>query len=213
MPSPPRSRRTWRRRAWPARRCELDAAAQGLDLIRLAAALLERDAAQMRFGESSPDEEQAVTGEQRDVGVADRGRGRARVIDVVDRAVVLVHQRDRAAAEARRLVEARRDPSGVRPQRREVRMVVHRDVHVVTQLVHFEVQLHAGWVGPPTFEQRAVDVDAHDVVGSELVPQEEPRVAEQRAVGLFDGDVPGEMVVVALAEQRARRAARARARA
>ena len=128
-PSPPRSRRTWPCRAssstsgassMPPPRC--------LDLIRLAAPLLERDAAQMRLGDVGARDEQAVAGKQRDVGVADGFRRDARLVGVGDGAVVLVDELDLAAAEPGRLIEARRDAPGVGPQRREAGMVVHGDV-------------------------------------------------------------------------------------
>ena len=43
--------------------------------------------------------------------------------------------------------------------------------------------------------------DAQDVLGPDLRPGEEPRVAQQRAVAEVGGDVAGEVVVVPLAPQ------------
>ncbi len=77
-------------------------------------------------------------------------------------------------------------------------MTVHRDDDVVTLPVQLEVQGNAEWNRPPAGEKSAVDVDDEDVLGPDLLPQEQPRRAQQRSVGLPDGDVPGEMVVVAL---------------
>ena len=51
---------------------------------------------------------------------------------------------------------------------------------------------------PLPLEDVAVEIDAQDVLGPELLPQQQPRIAEQRAVGLAVGDVPGQVVVVAL---------------
>ena len=58
--------------------------------------------------------------------------------------------------------------------------------------------------GPVALEHVALEVDADDVVGAELLPREEPRVAQQRAVTLVHRDVAGEVVVVALVPQRTR---------
>ena len=55
---------------------------------------------------------------------------------------------------------------------------------------------------PTAFEAVAVEVDDQEVVGPELLPQQEPGVAEQGAVGLPVGDVAGQVVVVPLVPQR-----------
>src|SRR5262249_25647998 len=57
---------------------------------------------------------------------------------------------------------------------------------------------------PVALDHAPVEVDPDDVARTDLVPGEQPRVAEQRAVAEVDRDVSGEVVVVALAPQRAR---------
>ena len=69
-------------------------------------------------------------------------------------------------------------------------------------LVQLEVQRDAERCGPVALDHVALEVDADDVVGAELLPGEEPRVAQQRAVALVHGDVAGEVVVVALVPER-----------
>ena len=70
-------------------------------------------------------------------------------------------------------------------------------------LVQLEVERDAERRGPVALDHVALEVDADDVVGAELLPGEEPRVAQERAVALVHGDVTGEVVVVALVPERA----------
>ena len=63
------------------------------------------------------------------------------------------------------------------------------------------------WSGIPSgtgqspLEHGAVEVDDQDVLGPDLLPEQEPRIAEQGPVGLAVGDVAGQMVVVPLAPE------------
>jgi hypothetical protein len=92
----------------------------------------------------------------------------------------------------------------VPPHRAVERVVVHRDLDVVARLVQLEVERDAERHRPVAFEEVAVEVDADDVARADLVPREQPRVAQQRAVAQVVRDVPGEVVVVALPPQGAR---------
>ena len=83
-------------------------------------------------------------------------------------------------------------------------MAVHRDLHARARLVQLEVQRDTERRGPVALDDAAVEIDADHVARSDLVPREQPRVAEQCPVTEVDRDVPGEVVVVALAPQRAR---------
>src|SRR4051794_33288060 len=56
---------------------------------------------------------------------------------------------------------------------------------------------------PVALEHVAVYVNTDDVVGPKLLPQQQPWVAQERAVVLLVRDVPGQVIVVALAPQRA----------
>jgi len=87
---------------------------------------------------------------------------------------------------------------------RDVRMEAFATLPARPRLVQLEVQRDAERRGPVALEDVAVEVDADDVLRTELLPREEPRVAEQRAVALVHRDVAGEVVVVALVPERTR---------
>jgi len=145
-----------------------------------------------------------VVREQREVGVAhllDRLRRRVRVADV---AFVLVDEDELAAASRRGLVVDRRHALHVGPHRAPARVVVERPPDPGPGLVQLQVQRDAERCRPVALEHVALEVDANHVVGAELLPREEPRVAQEGAVALVDGDVAGEVVVVPLVPQCAR---------
>ena len=69
--------------------------------------------------------------------------------------------------------------------------------------VQLEMERDAERDRPAAVQDLPVGVDDQHVLGTDLLPQQEPRVAQERPVGLPVGDVPGEVVVVPLAPQRA----------
>ena len=82
-------------------------------------------------------------------------------------------------------------------------MIVHCNHDVEPGTVERKVQLHTRRGGPLPLQNVAVDVDADHVFEAELVPQKEPGIRQERAVFEPVRDVPGEMIVVAFAPQRA----------
>ncbi len=69
--------------------------------------------------------------------------------------------------------------------------------------VEREVKWDPEWHGPVPLDHAALEIDAQQLRGSQLGPGQEPRVAQQGAVAQVDGDVSRQVVVVALAPQRA----------
>src|SRR5580704_9592980 len=122
---------------------------------------------------------------------------------VVDWPPVLVNKRQRAAPKGRALIEDRRNLPQVGPHRAEEWVVVHRPADVGSGLVQLEVEWDAERDGPVSFDDASVQVDAYYLRRPEFGPCEQPRVAQQGAVSHIDGDMPGQMVVVALPPQRA----------
>ena len=164
-------------------------------------ALLDGHRALVHFADAVAEHEHAVACEQRDVGGSHLGDREVGVVGVVDATVVLVDHRDLAATQRRALVVAAGDPTQVRVHRGPVRVVVHREHDVGAGPVEREVELHAGGGRPLALQHVAVDVDADHVFGPELVPEQEPRVGQERAVFEAVRDVAAEVVVVALAPQ------------
>ncbi|MNC59684.1 hypothetical protein D3C75_1095120 [compost metagenome] len=80
-------------------------------------------------------------------------------------------------------------------------MVVDHHVGVGAQLVQLQVQAEGGGDVPVAVEDLAVAVEGEDVAGAQLVPGQLPGVGEYRAVALAHGDVPGDVVVPALATE------------
>ncbi len=167
------------------------------------AALLEGHGALVHRPGRAAQHEHAVPCQQRHRGVAHLLHRTPGAAGVVDRTLVLVDQREGAATQRRALVQDRRHLRNVGPDGAEERVVVHRPCHVVAHLVQLEVERDAERDRPVTFDHAAVEVDAQHLGGPQLAPRQEPRVAQQRAVAQVDGDVAGQVVVVALAPQRA----------
>ena len=134
------------------------------------AALLDRHRALVDLPHAVAEHEEPVAREERDIGVAHGLHRDGRVVDVVDAAGVLVDQHELAATERGALVVAARDPAQVRVDGRPVRMVVHRETDAGAQPVQREVEGDTRCRGPVAVEHVAVEVDADDVVGAELVP-------------------------------------------
>ena len=126
---------------------------------------------------------------------------RRRGVDGVEGSVVLVDHDGLAPAEGGALVEASGHAPEIGPDGAEPWMAVDGHHDVVPLSVELQVDGDARWDRPPTGQDVAVQVDLEDVVGPEFVPQEEPRVAQEGAVRLPVGDVPGQVVVVALPPQ------------
>ena len=89
------------------------------------AALLQRHRPLVHGAGRAAEHEDAVPGQQRHGRVAHLLHRRPRARGVVDRALVLVDDDQRAAPERGALVEDRRQLAQVRPHRAEERMVVH----------------------------------------------------------------------------------------
>ena len=102
---------------------------------------------------------------------------------------------------AERLVEDRGHLGQVGPDRAEPGMAVGRPADVGSTPVQFQMERDAERDGPLALDDLALQGDAQHVLGPDLRPGEEPRVAQQRAVAEVGGDVAGEVVVVALAPQ------------
>ena len=152
-----------------------------------------------------PEDEHAVVGEQRQVGVAHGAAGVAgggrRLLTA---AAVLVDQtvarRRRGPSSGRRRAGSGPCSAQTVPQRGWLCMATSTSSRsLCSSRCSGMPERHR----PVALEHVAVEVDADDVLGPQLVPRQEPRVAEQRAVALVDRDVAGEVVVVALAPQRA----------
>ena len=79
-----------------------------------------------------------------------------------------------------------------------------RDDHVAAPAMEREMEGDPERDRPVPFDQGAVEVDHQHVLGPDLLPEEEPGVAEQGVVGLAVGDVPGQVVVVPLPPEGAR---------
>ncbi len=151
-----------------------------------------------------PSDEDAVSGQQRHGRVAHRLHRRAGARRVVHGAFVLVDQHQPAAAQRGALVEDRGHLAQVCPDGPEERVVVHGPAHVLTRPVQLEVERNAERHRPVPFDDTAVQIDAQHLGGSKLGPGQQPRVAQERAVAQVHGDVPGQVVVVALAPECAR---------
>ncbi len=151
--------------------------------------------------DASGGNEDSVIGQQRHVCRSHRGDRPGRAVPAVDRPVVLVDHAQLAPAQGRALVIATGDPSEVGPDRGEPGVAVHGHHHAASLPVELEMEWNAQRNRPVALQQPPLDVDDQDVLGTELVPEQEPRVAQERPVRLTVGDVPGQMVVVALAPQ------------
>ena len=89
----------------------------------------------------------------------------------------------------------------VGPHRAPPGVVVDGHLHLGPGPVQLEVQGDAERDRPVALDDVALEVDPDHVFGPELVPGQQPGVAEQGAVALVDRDVAGQVVVVALPPQ------------
>ena len=121
---------------------------------------------------------------------------------VVDRALVLVDQRPACRRRAR---SSGRGSGAASP--RSAHTVPKSGWLCTAQPTSSRSLCSSRWSGIPSgtgqspSTTRPVEVDAQHLGRAQLGPGQQPRVAQQRAVAQVDGDVPGQVVVVALPPQ------------
>src|SRR5690606_2571605 len=68
-------------------------------------------------------------------------------------------------------------------------------------VVQGEMQWNTQRYRPLPFEQSPVQADPEYIAGAELLPGQQPRIAQQRAVTHIAGDMAGQVVAISLAPQ------------
>src|ERR1700722_11238671 len=183
------------------RRRQLDPTVGRRHVPGVPATLLEGHRTLVRGPDVGSDDEDPMVGQDADVRSVQSLDGRSCRVRIVDRSFVLVHQSDGAPAQARALVEDPGDAVQVGPDGAKTGVVVDGHPDVRTGPMEFEMQLCAGRHRPVAFHHPTLEVDADDVGGPELGPGQEPRVAQEGSVAEPDGDVPGQVIVIAFAPQ------------
>ena len=139
--------------------------------------------------------------EEREVRRAHAGHGLFRGQHVVHAAVVLVNEDQLAAAEARTLIHGGRDHLHIGQHRPVERVVVNGPADTRPSGVQREVKGNPERSRPVAFDHVAFQVDADHLVRTELVPRDEPRIAQEGPVADVARDVTGQVVVVTLAPE------------
>jgi len=146
-----------------------------------------------------------MTGKKGEICVSHRNHGIARSTCVVDATAILIdHDQVAATSKARTLVVNRRGLAHIGPDGSVERMTMHRYAHIFSKFVEFEMQWNAQRRGPIALDNVPVEIDPDELRGSEFVPCDEPRIAEQCAVTKIHGDMTSEMIGVSLTPQGSR---------